>query len=89
MTTLKQAQAFNTIQGSLLALKTLIKKYEFVLKEESNHQPLELLCASTFPILESLSTKFMSNYVEQSAKTLNTIFQTYYAAIHMELPTYF
>ena len=44
---------------------------------------------TTMPILESLSTKFMTNYNEQTAKTLNTIFETFYAAINLELPEYF
>lgn len=52
-------------------------------------KPLDLLMPTTMPILESLSTKFMTNYNEQTAKTLNTIFETFYAAIHLELPTYF
>lgn len=52
-------------------------------------QPLELLAPLIFPILESLATKFMSNYIEQSAMTLNTVFETFIAAVKMGMPKYF
>ena len=79
--------SFNIIQGCMIAIKSLVANYEFMLDED--RKPLNIIVPSLFSYLEKYAASILEKYNEQSAITMNVILKTFHASIHLDLPTYF
>ena len=78
---------FTVIQGCMLAIKSLIGNFEFLLDED--RKPLNILVPSLFPYLEKYAATVLEKYNDQTALTMNVILKTFHEAVHLDLPTYF
>jgi len=70
--------------GSLLALKSLVKNYEYLQKVD--REPLEFMVEDTFPILAICSKNVLTNYNnDQVENVLRIIMKIFYKAIYVSI----
>lgn len=80
---LKNSDKFSEIYGSLLVLKNLVVNFKAL--ESKEREPLEIICTSTFPLLEVYAKNLLSNYNEQSALAMHAILKTFFAAVYVKI----
>jgi len=59
---LKNSNKFEEIFGSLIALKAIVKNYQFLM--DVDREPLEMMVPTIFPIFETLAKDFIEHYNE-------------------------